>query len=141
MNYGAPLDNLQRALDDAGLSSVDLWIGTGSAPVAQLVVPVLHPRFYIPNHWDGLYNPFFKGLPFPYKDSALKAYLDSMGIPMLPQTQYFDKYRLDKDGVTKVPNTAQKRKLGFADVQPFAAATIRATAAALTTALPDDCSQ
>ncbi len=50
-------------------------------------------------------------------------------------------YRLDKDGVTKVPNTAQKRKLGFADVQPFAAATIRAAAATPTTALPDDCSQ
>jgi hypothetical protein len=141
VNYGAPLDNLKKALDDAGLSSVDLWIGTGGVAVAQLVVPVLHPRFYIPNHWDGLYNPFFKGLPFPYKDSALKAYLDSMAIPMLPQTQYFDKYRLDKDGVTKVPNTAQKRKLGFADVQPFAAATIRSAAAAPTTALPDDCGQ
>jgi L-ascorbate metabolism protein UlaG (beta-lactamase superfamily) len=141
VNYGAPLDNLGRAMADAGLTSVDLWIGTGGSAVARLVVPVLRPRLYIPNHWDGLFNPFFAGLPFPYKDASLKTYLDSQGIPILPQTQYFDKYRLDRNGVSKVPNAAQKAKLGFSDVQPFAAATLRAAAAAETTALPDDCSQ
>jgi hypothetical protein len=139
VNYGAPLNNLRLAMADAGLTSVDLWIGTGGAPIAQLVVPVLHPRFYIPNHWDGLFNPFFPGLPFPFKDATLQTYLDSQGIPMLPQTQYFDKYRLDRNGVTKVPNTAQKAKLGFSDVQPFAATTLRAAAVMQTTALPDDC--
>jgi L-ascorbate metabolism protein UlaG (beta-lactamase superfamily) len=141
VNYGAPLDNLGRAMADAGLTSVDLWIGTGGSAVARLVVPVLRPRLYIPNHWDGLFNPFFAGLPFPYKDASLKTYLDSQGIPILPQTQYFDKYRLDRNGVSKVPNAAQKAKLGFSDVQPFAAATLRAAAAVETTALPDDCSQ
>ena len=44
MNYGAPLSNLKAAMADAGLTSVDAWIGTGGLPVAQLVVPVIHPR-------------------------------------------------------------------------------------------------
>ncbi len=129
VNYGAPLDNLRKAMSDAGLASVDLWIGTGSVAVAQLVVPVLHPRNYIPNHWDGLFNPFLPGLPFPYKDAKLKAYLDEQGINLLPQTQYFDKYLLDRDGVTKVPNTAQKQKLGFSDVQPFTVTSVLRSAA------------
>ena len=138
VNYGAPLDNLKKAMDAAQLDSVDLWIGTGGAPVAQLVVPVLKPRAYIPNHWDGLFNPFFPGLPFPYRDTRLQAYLASQGIPILPQTQYFDKYVLGKDGVSKVPNTAQKQKLGFKDVQPFpAAAALRSAAVRETTS--DDC--
>jgi hypothetical protein len=133
VNYGAPLDNLRKAMADAGLSSVDLWIGTGGLAVAQLVVPVLHPRAYLPNHWDGLYSPFLKGLPFPYRDAALQAYLRAQGIPLSTQTQYFDKFRLDRSGVTKVPNTAQKQKLGFADVQPFTAA----AATGLRSAAPD----
>jgi glyoxylase-like metal-dependent hydrolase (beta-lactamase superfamily II) len=137
VNYGAPIDNLRKAMADAGLTSVDLWIGTGGTAIAQLVVPVLHPRAYIPNHWDGLYSPFFKGLPARYQDATLKAYLDAQGIPMFPQTQYFDKYRLDQSGVTKIPNTAQKAKLGFPDVQPFTAAATLRSAAAQTTS--DDC--
>ena len=138
VNYGAPLSNLKNAMDAAHLDSVDLWIGTGGAAVAQLVVPVLKPRAYIPNHWDGLFNPFFPGLPFPYKDSNLKAYLAAQNIPILPQTQYFDKYVLDGNGVSKVSNTAQKQKLGFAEVQPFpAAAVLRSAAVRETTS--DDC--
>ncbi len=115
----------------AHLDSVDLWIRTGGTAVAQLVVPVLKPRAYIPNHWDGLYAPFFNGLPLPYRDPNLTAYLAAQGI--LPQTQYFDKYVLDRKGVAKVPNTAQKAKLGFPDVQPFPAAASRAAAAQETT--------
>src|SRR5690606_2463169 len=40
VDYGAPLDNLRAAMRAAGLDSVNLWIGAGGAPVAQLVVPV-----------------------------------------------------------------------------------------------------
>ena len=142
VNYGAPLDNLRKAMADADLTSVDLWIGTGSVAVAELVVPVLHPRNYIPNHWDGLFNPFLPGLPFPYPDAKLKAYLDAQGIALLPQTQYFDKYRLDRDGVTKVPNTAQKQKLGFADVQPFSVASVLSSATVSSSRdTTDECSQ
>ena len=53
-NYGAPLDNLRAALKFEGLESVDLWIGSRGLAAAQLVIPVLKPRAYLPIHWDGL---------------------------------------------------------------------------------------
>jgi hypothetical protein len=68
-----------------------------------------------------------------HRDANLTAYLAAQGIPLLPQTQYFDKYVLDRKGVAKVPNTAQKAKLGFPDVQPFPAAASRAAGAQETT--------
>ena len=40
-NYGAPIENLRAALRAEGLESVDLWIGTGGLPIAQLVLLVL----------------------------------------------------------------------------------------------------
>lgn len=48
---GAPLENLRTALVTEGLDSVDLWIGTGGLPVAQLVLPVVKPKAYLPVHW------------------------------------------------------------------------------------------
>ena len=141
VNYGAPLTNLKAAMADAGLTQVDAWIGTGGLAIAQLIVPVLHPKVYIPNHWDGLFNGFFNGLPFPYKDDALKAFLDTQGIPLMPQHQYFDKYRLDEDGVTMVANHAVKRRLGFSDVQPFDSAMLDAVGRVASTALGDDCGE
>ncbi len=139
VNYGAPLANLAAAMEDAGIDHVDAWIGTGSLAVAQLVVPVLHPRAYLPNHWDGLFNPFDPGLPFPYQDAALVGYLAGQGIPLLPETQYFDTYRLDASGITKVPNHDVKQKLGFTDVQQFPAATTALGAAVRAAVEPEDC--
>lgn len=141
VNYGAPLDNLAKAMKDAGLTSVDVWIGTGGLAVAQLIVPVLHPRTYIPNHWDGLFNPFWPGLPAPYRDDALAGFLSSQGIALLPQHQYFDGYRLTPAGVTLLENHRIKQRLGFSDVQQFpAAATAAATrAAAVQTTAAEDC--
>ena len=139
-SFGSPLENLAAAMRDAGLISVDAWIGTGGLAVAQLVVPVIHPKAYIPNHWDGLFNPFWLGLPFPFNDKSLAAFLDAHGIQFMPQHQYFDKYRLDKNGVTAVPNHDLKHKLGFSDVQPFTATTA-AIAAAVSSAMPLDCDQ
>ena len=63
VNYGAPLANLKAAMSDAGLTSVDLWIGTGGQPVANLVVPVLKPKAYLPVHWDDMFSPFLNGMP------------------------------------------------------------------------------
>jgi hypothetical protein len=139
VDYGSPLGNLAGAMADAHLASVDAWIGTGGAAVAKLVVPVIHPKVYIPNHWDGLFNSFDAGMPFPFKDAVLNAYLDSMGVQLMPQSQYFDTYRLDADGVTMTPNHSVKQKLGFPDVQPFPAATAAMAAAVTTTVSPEDC--
>src|SRR5947209_15278232 len=74
VNYGAPIKNLAAAMADAGLKQVEVWIGTGGRPVAEQIVPVIHPKVYLPSHWDGLFNPFWKGMPYPFKDDPLKEY-------------------------------------------------------------------
>jgi hypothetical protein len=137
VNYGAPIDNLSRALAEAGLDSVDLWIGTGGAAVAELVVPVLHPRAYIPNHWDGLYSPFLEGLPMRYADGRLSAYLAAEGVSMMPQTQYMDGYALSPAGIERLENRELKAALGFSVVQAFAKEP--ESAGPISGALPDDC--
>ena len=141
VNYGAPLANLAAAMADAGLKSVDVWIGTGGAPLAKLIVPVIRPRVYIPSHWDGLFNPFWAGLPYPFKDEALKAYLDSEKVALMPEQQYFDTYRLDARGVSMQPNGEVKKKLGFAEVQQFNKAMLDATSRVASTSLGDDCGE
>jgi hypothetical protein len=75
VDYGAPIENLKAAMQDAGLTSVDLWIGTGGTAVARLLVPVLKPKAYLPVHWDGLYEPFSAGMPRAYSDPALEQFL------------------------------------------------------------------
>jgi hypothetical protein len=119
VDYGAPIDNLRRALADAGLDSVDLWIGTGGLPVARLVAPVVRPKAYLPIHWDGLWEPFEAGLPWPFADKELEAYLAQSGIRFLRPGQYMDKWRLDPGGVEPVANAIVKRRLGFSKAQTF----------------------
>lgn len=141
VNYGSPLNNLRAAMRDAGLTQVDAWIGTGGKPVAELVVPVIRPKHYIPSHWDGLFNPFWAGLPYPFKDDALQAYLREQNIALHPQKQYFDKFILTKSGVQTDANVALKQKLGFAAEQKFSQAMLDAVAAVDSTSLGDDCGE
>jgi hypothetical protein len=141
VSYGAPIENLKAAMKDAGLTSVDAWIGAGGEPVAKLVVPVIHPKVMIPNHWDGLFNPFWPGLPYPYKDDALAAYLKTQNIPLMPQRQYFDTYVLTKAGVKMDGNHAMKARLGFKDEQPFKKAMLDAVKKVASTAMGDDCGE
>ena len=81
------------------------------------------------------------GLPFPYKDDALAAYLAAQSIPLLPQHQYFDGYRLTVNGVSTIDNQRIKQKLGFAGAQPFSAARMAATRAVARTVSGEDCDQ
>ena len=141
VSYGSPLGNLAAAMKDAGLTQVDAWIGTGGKPVAELIVPVIHPKAYIPSHWDGLFNPFWKGMPYPFKDEALQAYLDEQKIPMLAQKQYFDTFVLTHNGVATQANSTVKAKLGFADAQPFNKAMLDAVTRVASTADGDDCGE
>ena len=120
VDYGAPLDNLKAAMKDAELESVDLWIGTGGLAIAQLVQPVVKAKAYIPVHWDGLYGAFKAGIPKPYADPPLEEFLAKSGVKVLKAGQYMDKWRLDRDGVRTIANTAIKQALGFAEVQSFA---------------------
>ena len=112
-SFGAPIDNLRAALRDAGLSSVDLWIGSGGAPLARLVLPVLRPKAYLPVHWDDFYSPLEAGVAKPYADPALEPLLDSAHVSLVRPTQYLDRWRLDRNGVHAVANDAQKGALGL----------------------------
>jgi len=114
-DYGAPIENLAAAMKDAGLTSVDLWIGSGGAAIARLVLPVLKPRAYLPVHWDGLWSPFEAGVPQPYSDAALETLLGASGVTLVRPVQYMDKWRLDRAGVHPQSNAAVKQALGFKD--------------------------
>ena len=140
-SYGSPLGNLAAAMKDAGLTQVDAWIGTGGAPVAKLVVPVIHPKAYIPNHWDGLFYPFWPGMPYPFKDADLSAYLAAQSIPMMPQKQYFDTYVLTKSGVAMRDNAEVKAKLGFSKEQRFDKAMLEAVTRVASTTTGEDCGE
>lgn len=113
VNYGAPLENLRVAMKGAGLDAVDLWLGSSSVQVAQLVVPVLKPKAFIPLHWDGLWGAFSAGVPKPYGGGPLEPFLASSGITLIRPVQYMDKWRLDHTGVRAVPNAEVKKALGF----------------------------
>jgi hypothetical protein len=120
---------------------VDGWIGTGGKPMAELVVPVIRPRHSLPNHWDGLFNAFWPGLPFPFKDEGLQAYLGEQKVALHPQKQYFDKFVLTKAGVQMDANLAVKQKLGFAPEQKFSQAMLDAVALVASTSVGDDCGE
>jgi L-ascorbate metabolism protein UlaG (beta-lactamase superfamily) len=140
-SFGSPIGNLAAALKDAGLSQVDVWIGTGGAPVAQQVVPVLHPKVYLPNHWDGLFNAFWPGMPYPFKDDALRTYLEAQKVALMPQTQYFDKFVLSPSGVATDTNHAVKSRLGFDDVRKFSRSMLDAVDQVASTSVGDDCGE
>ncbi len=112
-NYGAPKDNLIAAMRDAGLTSVDLWIGLASLPFAQKVIPILRPKAFIPNHQGSFYTDFFLGLTTPFQDTALEAYLTSQNVTLLKPLQYMDAWNLDSTGTVSTPNVTVKQRLGF----------------------------
>jgi hypothetical protein len=112
-DYGAPLDNLRAAMEAAGISRVDLWIATGGREVAELVLPVVKPKAYLPVHWDGLFGAFKAGPPQPYADAALEPMLAEHGVQRIVPLRYMDKWRLDAQGIRAIDNSAVKRKLGF----------------------------
>ncbi len=114
VDHGAPLANLEAAMADAGLDRVDLWIGTGGYPVASRVVPVLWPDYYLPIHWDGLWEPFEAGLSRLYAGGEPEAYFRDVGVELTPPAQFMDRWRLDVAGLEPVNNDGVKNALGFA---------------------------
>jgi L-ascorbate metabolism protein UlaG (beta-lactamase superfamily) len=112
-NYGAPIENLRRAMRAANLERVDLWIGAGGLPIAERVVPVIHPGAYIPVHWDGLAAPFFGGVTRPYNEPEQDQLLRAAGATVLAPAQYADRWLMDRSGVRAMPNDSMKRALGF----------------------------
>jgi hypothetical protein len=118
----APQDNLRAALTAAGLDRVGLWIGYSDRRLGEVVSSVLHPQAHIPHHWDGLFSPFFAGVPFSYTSIAgtdvLAEFLKSQDISFLPPQQYMDKFALTFTGVTPIANTEIKATFGFTNLPP-----------------------
>ena len=114
VNYGAPLQNLKAALTDAGLGSIDLLIApsAGGGELAKLIVPIAHPKAYIPVHWDNFYAEFLSRPP-TFKDAAFTKYLTDQNIKQLAPLQVMDKWRLSRSGVEAVSNAAVKQALPF----------------------------
>jgi Thrombospondin type 3 repeat len=114
VNYGAPLQNLKAALADAGLSSVDLLIApsAGGGELAKLVVPIAHPKAYIPVHWDNFYAAFLSRPP-TFKDAAFTKYLNEQNVQQFAPVQVMDKWRLSRSGVVAVSNARVKQALPF----------------------------
>jgi hypothetical protein len=139
VNYGSPIGNLAAAMKDAGLTQADAWAGKVGTPVTEMVVPVIRPKAYISNHWDGLFNPFWTDMPDRNKDSDLQAHLQAQKVDPLPQTQYFDKYILTKQGVQLVANLEVKPKLGFAQEQKCSRAVLDEVDLVYSNVLDDDC--
>ena len=92
---------------------MDLWIGTGGRAIAQLVLPVLKPKAFLPVHFDGLYASFWDGLKQPYKDDATEQVLSAANVKLVRPMQYMDKWRLDRGGVTPLENARVKQALGL----------------------------
>ena len=114
VNYGAPLQNLKSALANAGLSSIDLLIApsAGGGELAKLIVPIAHPKAYIPVHWDNFYAAFLARPP-TFKDAAFTKYLNEQNVQQFAPVQVMDKWRLSRSGVQAVPNALVKQALPF----------------------------
>lgn len=113
INYGKPLDSLKTAMANAGLGSVDVWIGAGGQPVASLTLPVLKPKAYVPNHLGSFYVPFEQGNTSPFTDATLTSQLILNNIGLEVPAQYLDAWVLDATGFRKADNTAMKQAYGF----------------------------
>lgn len=112
VNYGAPIENLRAAMQQSGLASLNLWIGSAGADVAKQVVPIIKPRAFLPVHWDDYTSPLLDGVKKPFADAPLEAFLAAGGISVVRPAQYMDKWALDRAGIHAVPNDTVKRALG-----------------------------
>ena len=119
-----PQDDLRAALTAVGIQKVGLWIGYSDRRLSEAVCPILSPQVHIPHHWDGLFSPFFSGLPFSYFSVAgtdtIAELLKTQNVTLLPPQQYMDKFALTITGVKPVANSAIKAALGFTQPPPTA---------------------
>lgn len=126
--YGITLTNLEitpqdksveeyltAAMTSEKLDSIDLWLGYNNSYHVEQVVPIMKLKAFIPQHWGGLWTPFFEGLKSPYSNARLDSVLNEKHIKLLVQSQYMDKFRLDNKGIIPISNDTLKEKLGFID--------------------------
>ncbi|HUG42323.1 MAG TPA: MBL fold metallo-hydrolase [Longimicrobiales bacterium] len=86
-------DLLAATLRAEGLGGVDLWIGFPGAAHVRQVVPVLRPGAFIPHHWDDFWTPMSQGIAEPFAGDAIRPYLDSAGVALVPPVAYYQRMR------------------------------------------------
>ena len=125
--FPSPADSLRAAMRAAGLRSVDVFIGFATGVPAPTDISlkeqefaILHPKFFIPTHFNGLNQPITSGLDVPFQPSAaFLSLLASQPTTMLTPGQFLDAFVLDHDGLKGVSNHRAKQRLGLSDVQEF----------------------
>ena len=110
---GTPREWLVRAVEAAGIDSVDLWVGYGDVRHVRQVEGLLPSRYFIPHHWDPYLAGFRPGLSRPFQRPELSAYLDSVGVRMVPQSQYMQRYVLTPDSLGVLPSDELQERLGL----------------------------
>lgn len=104
--------HLERALADASLDSVDLWIGFGGAGHVRQVVATLRPRAFVPHHWDDFWTPLADGPGRAFPAGSISPFLEQAGIRMLVPAQFFDQIILTPDSAWIEDGAAVRRSLG-----------------------------
>lgn len=122
--YGSPLSNLNVAMKEAKLSSLDIWQGGPESRMvnqARTVIPAFDVKTFMPHHLNSRANTQsnFKltyGMHYPYSlddQPKLKAFLQASGVPQVFPTNYFDAWTYDKSGIKKVDNAAMTADWGL----------------------------
>lgn len=110
---GTPRAWLSEAVRAAAIDSVDLWLGYADLEHVRQVRGLLPSRVFVPHHWDAYLAGFRPGLARSFRRPALSAYLDSVGVRLLPQTQYVQTYVLTPEGIAAEPSTELQARLGI----------------------------
>jgi L-ascorbate metabolism protein UlaG (beta-lactamase superfamily) len=107
--------HLATALKEEGLTAVDLWIGYGGEEHVQQVTSVLHPRTFVPHHWDDFWAPIIQGVDRSFPGSNLEPFLSAARIQLLAPASYFDRVILTSSGATLADGARARRALGVSN--------------------------
>jgi hypothetical protein len=88
---------------------------------AKFVVPAFNVQIFMPHHLNARANAQSRfnleyGMHYPYSlddQPKLRALLDSLGVPQVFPTNYWDAWVYDKHGIHTVENTAMKADYGL----------------------------
>jgi L-ascorbate metabolism protein UlaG (beta-lactamase superfamily) len=108
-------EHLGRAMADAALDSVDLWIGFGGAEHVGQVARTLRPLAFAPHHWDDFWTPLVAGPGRTFPASSILPLLEQAGIRLVVPAQYFDRLILTSDSVRLEDGDAVRQVLGVSE--------------------------
>jgi hypothetical protein len=108
-------EHLDRAMADAALDRVDLWIGFGGAEHVGQVARTLRPLAFAPHHWDDFWTPLEAGPGRTFRASSIVPLLEQAGVRLVVPAQYFDRLILTSDSVRLEDGDAVRQVLGVSE--------------------------